>query len=67
MNQKMEYWKNKFVKKYMQKIELEPGDYIIDMDSETQLLAKRNSEQSKQERFHISRAASLYGTPEAPR
>jgi hypothetical protein len=66
MNENMEYWKNKFVKKYMHKIEVEPGDYIIDTDSETQLLAKRNSEQSNQERLQISRAASLYGTPEAP-
>lgn len=66
MHEKMEYWKDKFVKKYMQKIELEPGDYIFDTDSETQLLAKRDAEQANRERLQVSRAASLYGTPKAP-
>ncbi len=66
MHEKMEYWKDKFVKKYMQKIDVEPGDYLFDTDSETQLLAKRDAEQANRERLQVSPAASLYGTPEAP-
>lgn len=66
MHEKMEYWKDKFVKKYMQKIDVEPGDYLFDTDSETQLLAKRDAEQANRERLQVSRVVSLYGTPEAP-
>jgi len=66
MHEKMEYWKDNFVKKYMQKIDVDPGDYLFDTDSETQLLAKRDAEQANREHLQVSRAASLYGTPEAP-
>lgn len=66
MHQKMEYWTDKFVKKYMQKMEVEPEDYLVDTNSETELLAKRDAEQANRERLRVSRAASLCGTPEAP-
>jgi hypothetical protein len=66
MHAKMGYWTDKFIKKYMQKIEVEPGDYLVDTENPTQLLAKRDAEQANRERLRVSRAASLYGTPEAP-
>ena len=66
MHKKMEYWTGKFINKYMQKMEVAPGDYLVDTESETQLLARRDAEQANRERLRVSRAASLCGTPEAP-
>lgn len=66
LHQKMEYWTDKFVKKHMQKIEVAPGDYLVDTESEIELLRGRDAEQANRERRRVSRAASLCGTPEAP-
>lgn len=66
MHTKMEYWTDKFVEKYMQKMTVAPGDYLVNTESDTELLTRRDAEQTNRERLRVSRAASLCGTPEAP-
>jgi len=66
MKKIMEYRTDKFIKKYMEKINIASGDYLFNVESETKLLSLRESEQTNQERLRGRRAASLYGTPEAP-
>jgi hypothetical protein len=66
MHRKMEYWTDRFVNQHMMKMDVEPGDYLVNTESETDLLTRRDAEQVKRERLRGRRAVSRYGTPEAP-
>jgi hypothetical protein len=66
LHQKMKYWTDEFVEKYMHEMEVSPGDYLVNTESETELLQKRDTGQANRERIHVNHVASLYGTPKAP-
>ncbi|MBA4388248.1 MAG: hypothetical protein C0404_09720 [Verrucomicrobia bacterium] len=66
MEQTMAYWTDRFKKKYMEKMDVEPGDYLIDMESPTELLQRRDAEQVNRERFLVNRATSLCGLLKTP-
>ena len=69
MHEKMEYWTNRFTGKYMKNItdtDFPPGEYLLDTESVTGLLIRRDAEQANRERLRISRAVSLSGKSEAP-
>lgn len=66
LRKEMEDWTDKFFQKHMQKITVAPGDYLVDTESETELLRRRDDVQANRERIRVNRAASLWGTSKAP-
>ena len=58
--EKMDYWTERFIDKYMKNMDVEPGDYLLDTESDTGLLVKRDTEQMNRERMQVSRAVSSW-------